>query len=373
MRPNKSLQKGYIVAMKYYSNIPKSVKAVADFRVKVIEHKLKHGIRSALDAYPVSRASIYAWQKSYLESNKNKQALVPKSTKPKRTRISKLDYRIVDEIARLRCVYPNLGKSKLKVSLDEFCQSNNLTPISESSIGRCIKHLKVKGSIASNKRLSYYARTGKLREHSYQTKPKQRRQDYYPKSSGGLIQLDCVIKIHHRLRRYIISAIDYTTSFAYSYAYQELNSRVASDFLDKLLFIASFKISHIQTDNGSEFASEFDSKLDKLGITHFWNYARKPIYNGKIERFNRTIQEEFIDPCIDELFQDMAQFNNRLADWLIYYNTKRPHFSHRDPGRPNIQIPPLKAYANMLKLNPEESRMLWTQTKPLLLCQSVLK
>ena len=52
--------------------------------------------------------------------------------------------------------------------------------------------------------------------------------------------------------------------------------------------VAPFSISHIQTDNGSEFHGQFDLKLKDLNITHFWNYVGKPIYNGKIERYNRT-------------------------------------------------------------------------------------
>lgn len=176
------------------------------------------------------------------------------------------------------------------------------------------------------------------------------------------MQLDCVVKMHRGVRRYIVSAIGYTSSFACSYAYKELSSQVTSDFIDKLLVVAPFKISRIQTDNGGEFHDKFYTKLAELNITHFWNYVRKPIYNGKIERYNRTIQEEYIDPNLMLLFEGIPRFNHELTNWLLYYNTKRPHFNHRDPIRPNIQIPPLRAYTNMLKLNPEESRRFWTHT-----------
>ena len=81
---------------------------------------------------------------------------------------------------------------------------------------------------------------------------------------------------------------------------------------------------------------------------------------GKIERLNRTIQEDFIDPHIELLFENTHCFNYKLTDWLLYYNTKRPHFTHRDSN--NLQILPLKAYINLLKLNTEKSNMLWTHT-----------
>ena len=44
-----------------------------------------------------------------------------------------------------------------------------------------------------------------------------------------------------------------------------------------------------------------------------------------MERFNRTIQEQFVDYHEDLLFSDLAEFNQKLADWLIAYNTVLPH------------------------------------------------
>jgi len=39
-----------------------------------------------------------------------------------------------------------------------------------------------------------------------------------------------------------------------------------------------------------------------------------------------TIQEEFLDYHLDEL-TDINQGNQLLADWNVYYNTKRRHHS----------------------------------------------
>lgn len=358
----KNQQKGYISVMKYYNNIPKSIKAVQDFRVKVLEHKEQYGTASAIDAFGVSRSTIYLWQKKYLASRKLKTSLSPKSTKPKRVRQSKISFLLIEEVTRIRTRYPRMGKSKLKLFLDQYCENNNLAKISESSIGRIIKRLKNSGKIPTYKRLSYYADRDKFRDCQHPSKQKLRRAGYYPKQPGELLQIDCVIKVKDGVRRYIVSAIDYVSSFAYSYAYKSLSSTITSDFMDKLTSVAPFTISHIQTDNGGEFAKYFDEKLDKLNIIHFWNYAKRPIYNGKIERYNRTIQEEFIDPNIGNLFGSIDEFNQQLADWCIFYNTKRPHFNHRNPKDKTLQIPPLEAYVYMLKLDQEESNMLWTHT-----------
>lgn len=358
----KTKQKGYINVMKYHNNIPKSIKTVQDFRVKVLEHKNQYGINSAISAFNVSRSTIYLWQKKYVESKKRITSLSPKSTKPRRIRKSKISYLLADEIVRLRYKYPRMGKSKIKIFLDEYCEKNNLDKISESSIGRTIKRLKNNGKIPTYRRLSYYARRDEFKNCQIHSKQKLRRAGYCPKNPGELIQIDCVIKVKRGIRRYIVSAIDYVSSFAYSYAYKSLDSSITSDFLDKLMEVAPFNITHIQTDNGGEFSRYFDEKLKELNIVHFWNYTRKPIYNGKIERYNRTSQEEFIDPNVEMLFSDINMFNSDLADWCIFYNTKRPHFNHRLNEDKNTQIPPLKAYIYMLKLNQQESNMLWTHT-----------
>ena len=358
----KNQQKGYINVMKYHNNIPKSIKSVRDFRVKVLEHKEQYGIASAIDAFDIGRSTIYLWQKKYRASRKLATSLSPKSTKPKRVRRSKIPYLLAEEVARIRFKYPRMGKSKLKIFLDEYCEQNNLDKISESSIGRIIKRLKNSGKIPSYKRVSYWAKKDAFTDCQRSSRQKLRRAGYYPKQPGELMQVDCVIKMRDGVRRYVVSAIDYVSSFAYSYAYKSLSSAVTSDFMDKLTSVAPFAITHIQTDNGSEFSKYFDEKLTELNIVHFWNYAKKPIYNGKIERYNRTSQEEFIDPNIRDLFHDIDEFNAKLADWCIFYNTKRPHFSHRDPKLKTIQIPPLKAYIHMLKLDQEKSNMLWTHT-----------
>jgi len=45
------------------------------------------------------------------------------------------------------------------------------------------------------------------------------------------------------------------------------------------------------------------------------------------ERFNRSLQEQFVDYHEDLLFTDLETFNRKLADWLIAYNTRLPHHS----------------------------------------------
>ena len=127
------------------------------------------------------------------------------------------------------------------------------------------------------------------------------------------------------------------------------------DFLNKFTGIAPFPIRHIQTDNGSEFLKHFAQSCLDNDFVHFFNYPRHPQSNGHIERFNRTSQEQFVDWNTDSL-DDLDVFNRILMNYLIWYNTEKPH---RGIGKK----PPLRYYLEKFA-SPEKSNMLWPLTLP---------
>ena len=75
------------------------------------------------------------------------------------------------------------------------------------------------------------------------------------------------------------------------------------------------KIENVQTDNGSEFHGEFEEACTKLEIEHYWSRVKTPKDNAGNERFNRTLQEEFID--LGNSTADVDEFNRRLTEWVI--------------------------------------------------------
>ena len=81
-----------------------------------------------------------------------------------------------------------------------------------------------------------------------------------------------------------------------------------------------------QSDNGPENLGLFDAQLKKDGISHFFIYPRCPKINTFIERYTRTFQVEFIDPNLYAI-HDKGVFGPKLADYMIYYNSQRPHHS----------------------------------------------
>lgn len=81
----------------------------------------------------------------------------------------------------------------------------------------------------------------------------------------------------------------------------------------------------IQTDNGSEFGSQFHWHVLDRGIRHVYIKPATPRLNGKVERSHRTDAEEFYALLDGVIIDDANVFNERLAEWENYYNQHRPH------------------------------------------------
>jgi transposase InsO family protein len=107
--------------------------------------------------------------------------------------------------------------------------------------------------------------------------------------------------------------------------YKNKSSRSATDFLYRLRYLVNQPIENLQTDNGSEFAYEFERASTKLGIQRYFSRVKTPKDNPEIERFNETLEYEWLYDC--NLSFDPEELNPRLTEWLIEYNFNRPHQS----------------------------------------------
>lgn len=98
------------------------------------------------------------------------------------------------------------------------------------------------------------------------------------------------------------------------------------DFYQKFKSAYPGVIKDWQTDNGQENLGEFDQELKKNDIPHFFSYPRCLRMNSIIGRYQRTFQEEFLDSNL-HLIHDKILFNQELAEYIIFYNTRRIHKS----------------------------------------------
>jgi transposase InsO family protein len=71
-------------------------------------------------------------------------------------------------------------------------------------------------------------------------------------------------------------------------------------------------------------SSCFDAYLHAQHIPHRWSYPRCPRINGCIERYQRTLSEEFIQVHQDSIRQPQ-EFLHHLADYLWFYNSGPIH------------------------------------------------
>jgi len=316
--------KGYEEVKRMLKSLRKFSKdEVAQQRLKIIEFYNQYGEKTTREAFGVGRDTIWIWKKRLTDNRNSISSLIPTPTTPKTKRTMKTHPKVIAYIKTLREKHVRLGKEKIKPLLDEYCQSENLLTIKESTIGKVIKRnnffFQKSGRIYHNPHSKWAKNRLKKKKRDRVKKPPR-------PTSFGYIEMDTVMKFVDGVRMYFLTAIDVKLKFAFSLPYANLNSRNAVDFFKKLQLVYPIKLTTVQTDNGLEFLAEFDQYLGKLDIPHVFIYPRCCRINGTIERFNRTIQEEFIDENL-HIISDSKLFSYKLIDYLIFYNTQRVHKS----------------------------------------------
>jgi len=301
------------------------ISAIAQTRLAMIEfyYQVKD-VTVVCRSFKTSRKTFYKWFNRFEKSGRKLSSLedIPKTPITKRTKT--LDFKTELNIKHLREKYIRLGKVKLqKLFKTEYNQY-----ISQSHIAYVIKkynlyHNPVKTkNIRSKKDKLRGARKIRINE----TNPK----DYLTKDKPFFFCLDSIVLyLPYGIKRYILTAVEYEKKIAYARCYSSKSSLSAFDFLLRLFALVDGKISAILSDNGSEFAKYFEQACNRLKIIHIYTRIKTPKDNSTNERFNRTIQEEFMET--DEYFEpyltesNLIKANESLTNWLIFYNFKRPH------------------------------------------------
>ena len=346
---------GYSRFMQFINNILDHPKREAiEKRLEIIKFCDEFGFEATRRAFGKSRSTIYLWKQKLKRADGKLSALAPGDMTPIRKRHRVVHPFIEDFIIKYRSAHPGTDKTTITPALTAACLGQGIKAMSESTVGRIIHDLKERGRIPSSSRVSIDGRSGKLlvRERKRPRK-KTRRRGFYPVRPGELVEIDTVSIFVDGLKRYLLTAIDLPTRFAFAYIYKSSSSANARDFLDKLKRVTPFPITRVQTDNGHEFEKHFSQACREQDLVHYFNYPHHPQSNAHLERFNRTVQEQFAYWHPDALYEPQA-FNRKLMDYLVWYNTEKPH---RGIGK----LPPLRYYLNNF-VTPKKSNMLWTLT-----------
>ena len=345
--------KGFVTvynrAVRYQYMITKQ----AQERYKILIHWGKYGLASAMDAFKVSRRTLFNWKESLAAGHGKIEALNPGKRTPQKKRKRIWDCRILEELRRLRGsdVHPNLGAEKLYPLLLDFCGPLGIKECPKpSTIERLI--VDMGGLRTFPQKVSHFGKVKRANRQKVLRKPK----DLIPTYPGHVLALDTIEKQRNGRRMYILTAIDIYTRTTFSIATKSHSSKTFAHFFYLIMQMFPYEIKNVLTDNGSEFKLHLDALLKKNKITHYHTYPKTPKMNAHCESFNGTIQEEFVDYHVNLLFDDTTKFNEKLTEYLNFYNTKRVHCAFNNKLAPLEVLTASEYYVSKL---PAECRNGW--------------
>ena len=312
---------------------------LTSFKYSVLQHARKHNnVTYSCREFNISRTVYYKWLKRFnklgylgLQNKEKTKPRMPNSIKPDKEKII-LNY-IIE--------YPTHGPKRIA---NELRQQGN---ISETGIYHvlCRKQL--------NHRLDrlFYAQDKSdnpvITERYIREMTKRQKvhiSAYYP---GYLFCQDTfyVGTIKGLGRIYQQTGMDAYSNFGFAKIYLDKKAISAKDFL-KTKVLPVYKefnipLDRILTDNGKEYTThwvngkhEYEKFLEQNRIRHTRIKPRTPQSNGIVERFNRTLLEEFYQiAMIKKVYSSLSELQDDLDQFITYYNFKRTNQGYRLKGK----------------------------------------
>ena len=126
---------------------------------------------------------------------------------------------------------------------------------------------------------------------------------------------------------YVHSVVDDHSRFAYSEILPDESAISTSAFFARAIEVfadVGVTIERVMTDNHWSYTRSRSLRelLERHGITHKLIRPHCPWQNGKVERFNRTLQTEW---AYRQVFTTNDDRTAALAPWLDNYNHRRRH------------------------------------------------
>jgi transposase InsO family protein len=127
---------------------------------------------------------------------------------------------------------------------------------------------------------------------------------------------------------YVHALVDDHSRFAYAEILDDEKATSCAEFFARAVeaFAANgiSSISAVMTDNHWSYtkSNALAAHLAALGADHIRIKPHCPWQNGKVERFNRTLQDEW---AYRQVFTSNDERTRALAPWLEDYNTHRHH------------------------------------------------
>jgi transposase InsO family protein len=260
--------------------------------------------------FGVSRQTVHSWLKRYEEGGL--EALAERSHRPS-VSPNQMPARIEARVLELRRHHPSWGQARLLHQLGR----EGVAPLpSASAIYRALRRSGLIEEKARRKKLPTYKRWER-------GKPME------------LWQMDVVggVLLDDGTECKIIDGIDDHSRFIVCAGImtRAIARQVCGHFSAALE--KHGVPEEILTDNGKVFTNRFgltptEVLFDKIcrdnGIVHRLTQPASPTTTGKIERFHRTLRDEFLR---ERTFSSLERAQEELDEWIEDYNLRRPHQS----------------------------------------------
>ncbi len=276
----------------------------------------KYKATGTANHFGITRKTFHKWLSRFKEENL--LTLEEKSRIPNTRRHWEINPQEEKNIILLRKKNMEYGKKKLKI----LYKKEHGQTISTWKIERVIRARKLYPDLKKHKKHYQKGIKSRRKVRIHEVKDAIHTVEAF----GFLWHIDAIIIWWYGTRRIIFTALEDKTKIAYARTYKTNTSHLAEDFLKRLTYLVDGKVEIMHSDNGSEFAGDFEEACKKLNILQIYSRPRTPKDNPALERFNRTIQEEWLD--FSEVgLDDIPEANQDLTTWLIKYNSYRPHAS----------------------------------------------
>lgn len=118
---------------------------------------------------------------------------------------------------------------------------------------------------------------------------------------------------------YLHTAVDDHSRLAYSEIHADEKKETAIAFFTQTGIV----VERVLTDNGSCYRSrDWRDLLAAAGMSHKRTRPYRPQTNGKVERFNRTLLDEW---AYAHLYRSETERRQAFGEWLHTYNHHRGH------------------------------------------------
>lgn len=340
-------------------NIMTADKKLAQKRLTLLQLAEKLGnVSKACRMHKVSRSQFYDYKRSFQQFGL--EGLIDKPPIPS-SHPNEVPAEIKERVIELSLEHPAFGQQRISDQLAlegiSVCPTTVRNIWLKSGMETKYKRLLKLEELLAGEKVELTAEQIKLLEKA---NPEFKERHVESEYSGYLLCQDTfyVGRMKGVGRVYLQCVVDTFGSLAFGKLYTSKRQETAADVLyDKVLPFYEehgVKVENILTDNGTEYVGRplihlYELFLELNDIKHRKTKVANPRTNGFVERFNRTVLDEFFRTAFrKKLYESVAALQEDLDQWLDHYNYHRPHQGYRNNGRR-----PIETFKLGLNLKPE--------------------